>query len=50
MQVICYEGLHFYMAWCLALPCLLLWGCGIPLIVLVMMRKDSDNLDTTAVK
>jgi hypothetical protein len=50
MQVLCYEGLHYYMAWGLALPCLILWGLGIPAIVLIMMRKDSDKLDTVAVK
>jgi hypothetical protein len=50
LQVICYEGLHWYIAWGLALPCLILWGLGIPLIVLIMMRKDSDKLDTVAVK
>ena len=39
-----------YIAWGLALPCLIMWGLGIPLIVLIMMRKDSENLDTAAVK
>jgi hypothetical protein len=50
LQVICFKDLHVYFAWYLALPCLVIWGLGIPLIVFVMMRKDSDKLDTVAVK
>ena len=50
LQVICYTGMHFYMAWFLAAPCLVLWGLGIPAIVLIMMRKESDKLETVAVK
>jgi hypothetical protein len=38
------------MAYYIALPCLLVWGLGIPVTVFFMMRKDSDKLDTIAVK
>ena len=38
------------MAWFLAAPCLALWGLGIPAIVLVMMRKEADKMETVAVK
>jgi uncharacterized protein YpmB len=50
LQVICYQGLHQYFAFIVALPCLLLWGLGIPYLVFVMMRKESDKLETVAVK
>ena len=50
LQVICFKGMHTYFAWGVALPCLFLWGIGIPAIVLVMMRKDSEKLNTEAVK
>jgi len=50
LQVTCYEGLHFYMAYYVAIPFLILWGLGIPVIVFFMMRKDVNKLDTIAVK
>lgn len=42
--------MHNYVAYYIALPCLLIWGIGIPITVFFMMRKDSDKLDTVAVK
>jgi hypothetical protein len=48
--VVCYEGLHQYIAFGVALPFLILWGIGIPAIVLLMMSKESDKLDTVDVK
>jgi hypothetical protein len=42
--------MHPYVAYYIALPCLIMWGLGIPLIVFVMMRKDAEKLDTVAVK
>ena len=42
--------MHTYLAYYLALPCLILWGIGIPLTVFFMMRKDADKLDTVEIK
>jgi hypothetical protein len=50
LQIVCYEGTHLYVAYGLALPCIFMWGLGIPATVLVMMRKEEDKLDTVAVK
>jgi hypothetical protein len=50
LQVRCWEAMHPYIAYYIALPCLIIWGLGIPLIVFVMMRKDAEKLDTVAVK
>jgi hypothetical protein len=50
LQVICYTGLHKYLAFGVALPCLIVWGIGIPITVFMMMRKDSGMLETNAVK
>ena len=45
LQVLCYEDpMHRVFAWYLAAPCLLCWGLGIPLGVLMLMRKDKDRL------
>jgi hypothetical protein len=38
------------MAYYVAIPFLILWGLGIPVIVFFMMRKDVNKLDTIAVK
>ena len=46
----CYEGLHAYMAYGLAGPCILMWGLGIPATVLIMMNREADKMDTVAVK
>ena len=50
LQVVCFEGTHWYIAYLLALPCILVWGIGIPATVLAMMRKEKDRFDTVAVK
>ena len=51
MQVLCYEDpLHNQIALYVALPCLILWGLGIPLGVLILMRKDSTKLHTQQVR
>ena len=42
--------MHTNVAFYIALPCLVVWGIGIPVTVFFMMRKDSDKLDTVAVK
>ena len=50
LQVVCWEGLHPLMAYGIALPCLLLWGIGIPAGVWILMNRDRERLDTIAVK
>ena len=41
LQVICYKGLHFVIAIGVALPCLIVYGLGIPAVVLILMKKES---------
>ena len=38
------------MALGVALPCIVLWGLGIPAAVWLLMKKDREKLDTIAVK
>lgn len=38
------------MAFGVALPCIVLWGIGIPAAVWFLMKKDKEKLDTVAVK
>lgn len=50
LQVICYTDIHVYMVYFLAVPCIGLWGIGIPAAVWYLMTKDKEKLDTLAVK
>lgn len=37
-------------AYYVAIPGLIIWGLGIPVTVLAMMRKEEDKLETDKVK
>lgn len=50
LENICWEGLHTLMALGVALPCLIIWGLGIPASVWVVLRRERDRLDTMAAK
>lgn len=50
LQVICYSGYHYLFALGVALPCLIVYGLGIPAIVWVLMKKEKERLDTKAAK
>jgi hypothetical protein len=51
LQILCWDDkLHWRFTFYVALPCLFVWGLGIPAAILVMMRKESAKLDTLAVK
>ena len=50
-QVKCYEDpMHIMVAYYVAMPCLLLWGLGIPATIYTMLKKESDKLSTVKVK
>ena len=51
LQIVCWKDpLHKMFTFYVALPCLILWGLGIPATILVLMRKESDKLETIAAK
>lgn len=51
LQVHCWnDPLHRNFTFYVALPCLIVWGLGIPATIFVMMRKESGKLDTQGVK
>lgn len=50
LQIVCFEGMHKSIVFGVALPCLIVWGLGIPVTVFILMRKEKDKLDTIAVK
>lgn len=39
LEILCYEGDHFFWAVILAIPSLLIWGIGIPLLGFILLFK-----------
>lgn len=51
LQVECWKDpLHKIFTFYVALPCLIVWGLGIPATIFVLMRKESGKLETLAAK
>jgi hypothetical protein len=50
LQVICYEDLHITMSLYVALPCLVIWGIGIPAALWFLMHREKEKLDTVGTK
>ena len=46
----CFEDYHETFAVALALPCLIIWGLGIPAMIYILLSKDRQYLDTDEVK
>ena len=45
MEIICHKGAHFFWAMFLAVPCIVIWGLGIPLFAWCMLSREKDKLD-----
>ena len=45
MEVICWSYLHKIISFFVALPSLILWGIGIPILALILLRRVHDRLD-----
>jgi hypothetical protein len=48
LQIVCYEGPHYYFAYFLALPCIFLWSLGIPFLIYTLLSKEKEQLKTEA--
>ncbi len=46
LEILCYEGSHFFYSMSIALPSLFVWGLGIPLFAFLLMFKERKRLDT----
>eukprot|EP00347_Sterkiella_histriomuscorum_P017498 403349122 len=44
LTIKCYEGNHQFFSFAVALPCLLIWGIGIPFFALVLLFKNKEKL------
>jgi len=50
LEIVCYAGEHKYFALFLAMPCLFVWGAGIPAFAFLKMRTHKDELGRIDVK
>jgi hypothetical protein len=50
LYIVCYTGPHFFWAYCVALPGIIVWGIGIPLFAYFLLTADRKKLDTLEVK
>lgn len=46
LEIVCYKGAHFFWAFYVALPSLIVWGLGIPFFAFVLMFRDRKKLLT----
>lgn len=42
LQIVCYHGPHYYFAYFLAAPCILLWSIGIPFLIYTLLSKEKE--------
>jgi len=50
LQIECGKGPHFFWAFLVAMPALIVWGLGIPFFAIQLLRKEKYHLDTPAIR
>jgi hypothetical protein len=50
LQIVCYEGPHYFWSMGIALPSLVVWGLGIPFFAFVLLARDKERLGTLEMK
>jgi len=50
LDIRCWEGDHVLYAFTVALPGMIAWGIGIPLVALLLLIKNRKTLETTETK
>ena len=48
LQLLCWKHEHYFYSLTVAMPCLVLWGAGIPLAVLFLLFRKRKQLDEEA--
>jgi len=46
LEIVCWSKEHTLFSYFLALPCIVVWGLGIPMFALVLLMRVRDTLDT----
>jgi hypothetical protein len=44
LNVECWIGEHWFFTYSVAIPCLIVWGLGIPFFALIMLMRSKDSL------
>ncbi|CDW74791.1 UNKNOWN [Stylonychia lemnae] len=50
LEVLCWGEYHTLFSYFVAIPCIIVWGVGIPAFAYFIMRKHSKNLDALDIK
>lgn len=50
LNVLCWKGQHWLFSFGVAIPCLVVWGIGIPCFALIMLMRHKHSLTKIATK
>jgi hypothetical protein len=50
LEIKCYEGPHYFWAFGVAMPAMILWGFGIPLFGLALLLLDRDKIEKLEIR
>eukprot|EP00347_Sterkiella_histriomuscorum_P008702 403344080 len=50
LQVICWDSTHKIVSYFIALPCIIVWGLGIPFFALVLLMRNRKRLDQIEIR
>ena len=50
LEIVCYEGPHLFWAFFVALPCILVWGLGIPFFAYILLQREKERLKRIEVR
>ena len=46
LEIVCYKGAHFFYAFGVSVPALLVWGLGVPIFSYILLTRHKDKLET----
>jgi hypothetical protein len=46
LSIICFKGSHFFWAFFVALPSIIVWGVGIPFFAYALLAREKNKLKT----
>ncbi len=50
LDIKCYKGSHYYWAYGVAIPGMIVWGFGIPLFAFFLLFREQDKIDKIEVR
>ena len=46
LSIVCYKDYHYYWAYTVALPSIIVWGIGIPFFAYILLAREEHKLKT----